>query len=113
MRSELPLLFFVALAACTDKSTPGTDSGDTDTDTDTNTETGDSDTSEQIPVWQQIRIESSNTLTGMYPTGDGLAVVAEGGKAWLRVSGAWSSIAADTDNEDFNDVWGTGNSTTL
>lgn len=112
MRSEFALLFLAALAACTDKNPSGTDSGDTDTQ-DTDTGEGDSDSTAEIPVWEQIRIETSNTLTGMYATGDGLAVVAEGGKAWLRVGGAWSSIAAETDNEDLNDVWGTGDSTSL
>lgn len=112
MRSEIALLFLAALAGCADKSTPDTGTGDSDTqDTDSG---GDSDTGEEIPVWSQIRIETSNTLTGTYPTSDGgLVVVAEGGKAWLRTSGAWSSIAAETDNEDFNDVWGTGASTSL
>ena len=114
MRSEIALLFLAALVGCSDKSPSGTDSGDTDTqDSDTDSG-GDSDTSAEIPVWSQVRIETSNTLTGLFPTSDGnVAVVAEGGKAWLRNSGAWSSIAAETDNEDFNDVWGTGAAASL
>lgn len=111
MRPFFSLLAVLAVTACTDK-TPATDSGDTQPQ-DTDTDTQDTDTGEAPPVWEELRIETSNTLTGLYPTGSGLVVVSQGGKAWLRSSGAWSSMDLDTDGEDLNDLWGSGGESDL
>jgi len=107
MRTCLPFLSFLVLAACSDKGgNPHT--GDTQNQ-DTDSGNQDTDTGEEIPVWTEHRIESSNTLTGLYPSATSVVVVAQGGKAWIYLDDAWSSMSLDTDGEDVNDVWGSGN----
>ncbi len=113
MRSILLFLSLTALVACSEKDTGGQETGDTQPQ-DTDSGTTDTDTGEAPPVWTEVRIETSNTLTGLYatPTG-GVAVVSQGGKAWLRSSDSWASMSLDTDGEDLNDLWGSGTDASL
>lgn len=108
MRATLLLLSLSALIACNDKDTGGQETGDTQPQ-DTDSGNTDTDTGEAPPVWTEVRIETSNTLTGLYATPTGaVAVVSQGGKSWLRNSDSWASMSLDTDGEDLNDLWGSG-----
>ena len=107
MRRFISLIPLLAFAACSDKGTTDdtaiTPSGD-DTSTD---DTGDV---EAEPVWEDIRVETSSTLTDLFVADNNIYVCAEGGNTWARLSGSWTVLTIDTDDEDLNGLWGTGTS---
>lgn len=106
MRLLLSLLPLSALLACSDKSSTTDDSGDS---TPVDSDSGADDTSVDVtPVWTDVRVETSSTITGAYASGAGFYVVSQGGHSWVRSEGSWTVIPVDTDDEDLNDVWGAG-----
>lgn len=111
MRTNLLLLSFTALAACSDKDTGGQETGDTQPQ---ETDTEDTDTGEAPAVWTEQRIETNLTLTGLYVTPtDDVIVVSQEGKAWYRSGDTWAAMTIDTDGEDLNDLWGSGTDASL
>lgn len=103
---------FLLLLGCTDK--PADTSVGTDDSSEPEDDSGDGDSDvDDTPVWEEARIEVSYTLTGVYPSGAGLYVVAQEGHSYVRSSGAWTAVSIDTDGEDLNDLWGSGADATL
>ena len=90
------LLAFSACTTATDTAQPA-DTGDT------------ADTAEDTtPVWDQLRIESSSTINGIYASGSGVYAVGTGGFAWNGSGGDWSFMDIDVDGADITDLWGQG-----
>lgn len=106
MRPTLALVpvFLLSVAACS-----GTTKDTSDSSTDTDTGGEDTDTAvEEVAVWEEERVETSYTLTGLYATPDAVYAVSQGGHSWVRSDGEWSGITTETDDNDLNDLWGTG-----
>ena len=73
-------------------------------------ETGDTSIEEE-PVWEDLSLETSTTLTSAYASGNGLYAMAEGGECWLRQNNQWIPVSVEVDEEDLNGIWGTGQGT--
>ena len=68
-------------------------------------ETGDTSVS-TTPVWENLSLETSTTLTAAYASGSGFYAVTEGGECWLRQSNQWTQLPIDVEEEDLNGLWG-------
>ena len=98
------LALLLPTAGCTPKEQPTTD----DTGGATDDTAGDTAVEEVEPVWEDLRLETSDTLTGCYASGAGLYVVTQDGDSWVRQGGAWSALDIDTGGEALNGLWGSG-----
>jgi hypothetical protein len=78
---------------------------------DTGADTGSGTTSAAV-VWDELRLESSVTLTGGFPSGTGFYATGDDGEIYLRAEGAWSSLGLGL-GEDLNDIWGINQGGTL
>lgn len=65
------------------------------------------------PVWENLSLETSTTLTAAYSSGAGLYAVTEGGECWLRQNNQWRNVPIEVDGEDLNGVWGAGQGTSM
>ncbi len=94
------LLLALALplaAGCSDKGADedGDDTGSADDDT----------TDPLGVVWDELRIESSVTLTGAFPSGAGFYATGDDGEVYLRAEGEWAPMGLDL-GEGLNGIWG-------
>jgi len=96
----------LALAACDSEKDTSDTEPDVDTDTDTDTE--------PEAVWEQERAETSESLQGVYASGQGVFAVSTGGRLWTyRAASGWSDEDGGTEGEDLNDIWGVGSGDTM
>ncbi|MBL8617630.1 MAG: hypothetical protein JNM72_18625 [Deltaproteobacteria bacterium] len=56
-------------------------------------------------AWEDLRLQSSASLTEAFASGGGLYATAEDGRVYLRAEGAWTPIELDT-NDALNGIWG-------
>ena len=56
-------------------------------------------------VWDDLRLESSVTLTGGFASGAGFYATAEDGEVYVRSEGEWSAQGVDSE-EPLNGIWG-------
>ncbi len=56
-------------------------------------------------AWEDLRLQSSASLTEAFASGGGLYAAAEDGQVYLRAEGAWTPINLDT-NDALNGIWG-------
>lgn len=56
-------------------------------------------------AWEDLRLQSSASLTEAFASGGGLYASAEDGRVYLRAEGAWTPIELDT-NDALNGIWG-------
>lgn len=102
----LPLAVLVPLAiGCGDKD-PTDDTGQPTTDG--GTEDGGTET-DPDPVWTEVSIETSQSITGIYAAGaDEAWITMTDGQTKIWQTGSWSTLSIDVDDEDLNGIWGTG-----
>lgn len=63
---------------------------------------------EPTPVWEDIGLESAQTVQGIYAATGGVYVSTTGGQVWQRQGGAWSQLDIDVEDADLNTLWGVG-----
>jgi hypothetical protein len=90
----------VLVAACKPKPEPG----DGDDSADSGSGDG-ADGGGGAVVWDDLRLETSATLTCGFPSGAGFYAAADDGDVYLRQEGAWVSMGLDVDAQ-LNGVWG-------
>ncbi|NOY27107.1 MAG: hypothetical protein GXP62_14660 [Oligoflexia bacterium] len=77
--------------------------------TTTTTDTGDTGTTVVVPVWTDVSIETSQTITGVYVAStDEAWVTMSGGQTRLWQAASWNTLTIDVDDQDLNGIWGTG-----
>lgn len=59
-------------------------------------------------VWDEIGLESAETVQSIYASSAGVYVAATGGQVWQRQGGAWGQMDIDVDDADLNSIWGVG-----
>ena len=100
----LPLL---AMIACQPKPS------NMDTSEDTGSNEDNQVVVDDMPVWDNIRIEASETLNGIYANDKEIFVVAEEGRSFVNLEGQWQEVHIDAGEEDLNGMWGKGSESTL
>jgi len=58
-------------------------------------------------VWEDLGLESSETLFGVYASSSGRYAATSGGQVWLHTN-AWTQMDVDVDRADLNTIWGSG-----
>jgi len=58
-------------------------------------------------VWEDVGLESSETLLGVYASSSGQYAAASGGQVWLHTN-EWTQMDVDVDRADLNTIWGSG-----
>jgi hypothetical protein len=102
-------LFLTLIAACEDKPITVPDTGETG-------ETTPQDTDDTDPgvQWYDLRVETSDTLNGVYASGRGIYVVSsEAGLYTYTAADDWSRRELEVEEEDLNGIWGQGQAETL
>jgi hypothetical protein len=103
-------LIALTLSACEDKPITVDDTGAQDSET----QPDDTDDTEQSVVWENERVETSDTFNGVYASGRGVYVVST--DSVLRTyssSTGWVSEELAVDEEDLKGIWGQGQAETL
>lgn len=59
-------------------------------------------------VWEEIGLESAETVQGIHASTAGVYVATTGGQVWQRQGGSWSQMDIDVDDADLNSLWGVG-----
>jgi len=102
------LLICLALACGEDPIT-----GET-ADTGEEPDTEDTQDTEPVPVWDEQRIETADTLNSVYASGQGIYVAASDGTFYnYKASTGWVGEQLEVEEEDLNGIWGSGSGDTL
>jgi len=68
---------------------------------------------EEESVWDDLTLETSESLFGAYASGAGFYVTGTGGVSAIRSQGEWTLFDIDVDDEDLNSLWGQGAGTAI
>ncbi len=93
----------LASVACKNPSAKPSDSADTGA---AGTGDGGGGGGGGAPVWDNLHLESSVTLTGGFPSGSGFYATGDDGEVYLRSDGEWTTLGVSSD-EPLNGIWGT------
>jgi hypothetical protein len=88
---------FAASVSCTEKNS-SLDTSDTEDGTGPEVENGE-------PVWDNLSLESSVTLSGGFASGAGFYAIGEDGEVYVRSEGEWRQEGVNSD-EPLNGIWG-------